>query len=51
MIYYILDLADDYRTIGEFAEVFSKKLNFSRRKPIFWDFIILKLDNAEAHAK
>ena len=47
----LVDLLDDYRPIGEFAEVFSKDLNSFAFKPIFLDYLLLNIDNAEAHAK
>ena len=41
----------DYRPIGKFWGFFLKNVNFSRIKVIFWEFFLLKLVNARAHAR
>ena len=47
----LVGLPNDYRPFQTFRVVFSKNLSFSRIKPIFWEFVLLKVDNAEAHAR
>jgi len=47
----LVGLPGGYGTIREFRGVFLKKLSFSDIKDIFLEFLPLKIDNAEAHAR
>ena len=51
ILFQLVGLPGDYRTIGEFEVVFLKNVNFSGIKLIFWEFVFLKTDNARAHAR
>ena len=51
ILFQLVGLPGDYRPKGEFEVVFLKNVNFSRTNLIFWEKVLLKSDNARAHAR
>ena len=46
-----IGLPGDYRTIRKIWVVFLKNVKKFYIKPIFWEFVLLKLVNVKAHAR
>ena len=51
ILFQLVGLPGDYGTIRKIEAVFLKNVDFSHIKPIFWEFVLLKLVNARAHAR
>ena len=51
IVFQLVGLAGNYRTIGEFGADFLKKLSFSGISTPILDFVGLFIDIAEAHAR
>ena len=51
ILFQLVGLPGDYGTIRKIGAVFLKNINFSRINLIFWEFSLLKLVNARAHAR
>ena len=51
ILFQLVGLPGDYRPKGEFGVVFLKNVKNFYIKLIFWEFSLLKIVNARAHAR
>ena len=51
ILFQLVGLPGDYGPIRKIEAVFLKNVDFSHIKPIFWEFVLLKVDNARVHAR